>query len=389
MATPTERQTIFVDTVLAKRTNDSYVADLQNNSNGVKSNNCFRDLQYFSLIGSQPPDLMHDFLEGTLVYNFKCLIEDLLANKILIIDRIHSKLKEFVYGKNDRENKVPVTLFRKKNFKTDCLKMSASAMWTLIRIFPLLFGLALKSNEKYLHFCNLIEIFRKLNGHSFTEEQIIVIENEIKTYLEKFALLYPNRNITAKQHFMIHYGFSIREFGPPYSYSTMRYESKHSYFKELYHSTKNRKNLTKTLSYKHQRLQLFYLMSQNYVVDSVLGSNSADYDLDIVETILGEENLLCIKTVKYKGVLYKLNDIIYHRSGFKRIVKIISCRNGVQLFVDELVVIEYLPHMTGYSLLETERLNNAIKLEELEFVHPIDLYHVRGLKIVIPKFPID
>jgi len=206
--------------------------------------------------------------------------------------------------------------------------------------------MSLKSDDKYMHFCKLIEVFRKLNGHSFSEEKIVSIENEIKTYLERFALLYPNRNLSTKQHFMVHYGSSIRQFGPPFSYSTMRYESKHSYFKQLYNFTKNRKNLTKTLSYKHQRLQLFYLMSENYLVDSVLGSNSNENDLDIVEGILNEENLQCIKIIIFRGIFYKLNDIIYIQSGFKRIVKIIASANGVRLFLDQLVIADYFPHLT-------------------------------------------
>jgi len=127
------------------------LADLETNRNGVKSNNCFSELRFFDLICSQPPDLMHDFLEGTLVYNLKCLLED----------------------------------------------------------------------------------------------------------LEMFVAHYPSKNITAKQHFMTHYGNAIRQFGPPYSYSTMRF--------------------------RHQRVQLFYLMSPNYVVDSIIGSHSNDTDVEVVE----------------------------------------------------------------------------------------------------------
>ncbi len=388
MATPSERQTIFIDNEISKRTIDSYFADLETNGNGVKSNNCFKELRFFHLIGSQPPDLMHDFLEGALLYNFKCLLEYLLERKILSVEHIFKRFQKFEYGRNDSQNKVPCTLFNKKNFKVSNLKMSASAMWTLIRVFPLMFGLLLKEDDRFLHFCFLIEIFRKLNGRFFTEERITNIEHEIMSYLEMFVQLYPTKNITAKQHFIIHYGHAIRQFGPPFTYSTMRYESKHSFFKEIYHMTKNRKNLSKTLAFKHQRLQLFYLMSPNYVIDSIIGSRRSDNDLEVIEAILNEEHIECIKDIKFKGILYKLNDIIYHR-GFKRIVKIILTRTSAELFVDQFEDVEYLPHFTGFSLQETERINTAIKLEDLENIHPIDLYYVRNMKIVVPKFPID
>lgn len=43
-----------------------------------------RELKYFNIIDGFPLDLMHDFLEGVLVYNFgmmmKCLIDDQLLS---------------------------------------------------------------------------------------------------------------------------------------------------------------------------------------------------------------------------------------------------------------------------------------------------------------------
>jgi len=54
-------------------------------------------------------------------------------------------------------------------------------------------------------------------------------------------------------------------------------------------------------------------MSPNYVVDSIIGSHSNDTDVEVVEAILNEENIECVKSIKFKGIFYKINDIIYHR----------------------------------------------------------------------------
>ena len=42
-----------------------------------------------------------------------------------------------------------------------------------------------------------------------------------------FLQIYGSETLTAKWHFMTHYGQSIREHGPLVQYWCMRYESKH------------------------------------------------------------------------------------------------------------------------------------------------------------------
>ena len=136
-----------------------------------------------------------------------------------------------------------------------------------------MFGRILMLNQNYVHFLTLVEIFYLLNAQVFCEESIIIIEEKIFTYLNQFKTLYPGEPLTAKFHFMIHYGRSIREFGPVVQYSTMRFESKHSHFKQIDRAVHNQINLTKSITTKHQELQLFYLSSQNYFNSSEYGSN--------------------------------------------------------------------------------------------------------------------
>lgn len=54
--------------------------------------------------------------------------------------------------------------------------MSDTHTWTLIRIFPLIYSDLLKNNSYYVHFIELIEIFKTLMADSFSENMIKNLE---------------------------------------------------------------------------------------------------------------------------------------------------------------------------------------------------------------------
>ena len=122
-------------------------------------------------------------------------------------------------------------------------------------------------------------------------------EEKIFSYLNQFKTLFPGEPLTAKFHFMIHYGRSIREFGPVVQYSTMRFESKHSHFKQIDRAVHNQINLTKSITTKHQELQLFYLSSQNYFNSSEYGSNDtvSPVNLNILKNLLDSDDIMVLK----------------------------------------------------------------------------------------------
>jgi hypothetical protein len=96
---------------------------------------------------------MHDFLEGTLVYNLKIMMRYLEKEKILTIIQLNNSIKAFKYGRINRKNEIPYDLFKREALKNKKgLKLSATHMWTLIRVFPILFDQRLNDNIYYLHF---------------------------------------------------------------------------------------------------------------------------------------------------------------------------------------------------------------------------------------------
>ena len=69
----------------------------------------------------------------------------------------------------------------------------------------------------------------------------------IQEYLGECQRLFPEVNLRAKHHYLAHYPDLILEFGPLVRVWTLRFESKHSYFKRCLRQSQNYKNVTHTL----------------------------------------------------------------------------------------------------------------------------------------------
>lgn len=286
---------------------------------------------------------------------------------------------------------------------SDKLKLSATSAWTLIRIFPIMFGDIFKNDLRYMNFIELIEIYRLLMSDKYNEELIVKIENKIEKHLENYKLYYPDKTIIAKQHFMVHYGRAIRTFGPPNTYSTMRFESKHSYFKRVYDSTHNNINITLSLATRHQYLQVYYLSSDNYFKSIHFGPrlklDSITLDVlqikfEILNFNIEVTNIQGHKWVEFRGEKYKSEDIVVFdileddTPCFGSIVLIIQTVEGPYLFLSEMEIVKYSKEHAGYILKDKE-INPLISLDKLVHYKPLDLYLLsENRKLVVPKYPL-
>jgi len=320
-------------------------------------------------------------------------------------ENLSEKIESFQYGRLDLKSRVP-NIFT--NRQSDSKKLSASHFWTFIRILPLIYGEELKTNEYFNHYLDLIEIFFLINDHTFTEVKIQAIEKKVAAYLSQFKILYPNESISAKFHFMVHYGRAIREYGPPRQYSTMRFESKHATFKRFVAAIHNHKNFTKTLSEKHQHLQLFHLLSPNYFSSNIFGSRETKIDSsssDIISSLLFDGILKdfkienCSKKITYfKWVIfdlveYTIGDLICFENKqelptFGKIKHLIVHEDNLYFFLDVFTTVTFRKYQMGYLLEENlNRLNRVQPLKTLKNKIPMDIYKMpNGDLIVSPKY---
>ncbi|KAK3923571.1 Hydroxyacylglutathione hydrolase [Frankliniella fusca] len=94
------------------------------------------------------------------------------------------------------------------------------------------------------------------------------IELLAEQYLSLRKSVIPLVSLKCKHHYLLHYGELTRKFGPLQRWSTIRFESKHQYFKSALKHASNFINPTLSLSYRHQYLQA-YLREGNLFPTSV------------------------------------------------------------------------------------------------------------------------
>ncbi len=93
----------------------------------------------------------------------------------------------------------------------------------------------------------------------------------------------------------------------------MRFEGKHNYYKQVHRANHNNINLTKSLANKHQNLQVYHLLSQNFFLDLELGSIQRQNNIaknTLIQNELKCSNFNLYNWIDKKGIKYQVNDII-------------------------------------------------------------------------------
>jgi len=365
----------------------------------MKSNCCLDNLQYFSSINGLPPDLMHDWLEGSLPKAFSLTMEYLISKKLYSVNQLNADLKSFVYGRINSKSKVPHELF---SSNTKQFSLSATHQWTLIQIIPFIIGYRFRYDEYVLHYLSLIELFRTLTDDCYNHEKLLKMADDIETYIAWFKILYPTVKLTTKIHNMAHYPRFIRVNGPPLDYWAMRFESKHHNLKRIHFATNNHINLLSSLANRHQNTQLYHTTSTNYFQECSFGSiHTLDTQVkDFVSLHLNSHtHLQFYNYIKYHGIKYTIGDIIVIKRKTNTFTptfaKILTVANDLKtnifyLITDELITVKYVPFLTGYMIdYNQDSLLKLTKIIDLVHFAPIDCYHLKsGEHVVIPKYEI-
>ena len=78
-------------------------------------------------------------------------------------------------------------------------------MWVLSRYFPLMVGSKVPEDDiKWINFQKLLEIARYLFAHEIDEDDLGVLDVLITEHHRQFLILYPNKNVIPKMHFLLH-----------------------------------------------------------------------------------------------------------------------------------------------------------------------------------------
>ncbi len=133
--------------------------------------------------------------------------------------------------------------------------INAIQCWCLLRNVPLIFGDIVPQEDKYWQLLLLLlQIVNIVFSSILTEGLTVYLKHLIMEHHRLFKCLFPGKNLLPKHHLMCHYPRCIRNIGPIVHMWSMRYESKHNFFKT---QPKCFKNITQMLAKKHQNFMAY------------------------------------------------------------------------------------------------------------------------------------
>ena len=199
-----------------------------------------------------PPCLGHDLFEGVVCYDVMLYLKYMVHTKNWFdFGLINQRISEFHFHGTDKSD-IPAHI----NITNKRLTGHAVQNWTFIRYLPLLIGDKVDSSDDvWIAVIKLREITELVTAPLLSNGQVEYLHSCTEEYLLERARLFPDTSLRPKHHYLLHYAELIRQFGPLIWVWTLRFESKHKFFKYVISSSQNFINVSKTLSTRHQMLQ--------------------------------------------------------------------------------------------------------------------------------------
>lgn len=308
------------------RTPNSYDLDAdicaiqEENYNGIKKNSSLNSINYFHVCNpGLPPCIAHDLFEGIVPLDLSLCLNSLVKKKILSYDFINNNLKSITFYL-EKKNYFPCI---KKN---DKLTGSATEIMWIIRTIPFAFHskFELLSNTKEWE---MILILRRICcmclSFKMSIDQVAILRDQILSYITLRHQNFPNDQLKPKHHYLTHYPYLIRCFGPLRHLWTLRFESKHQFFKDAIRHTKNYKSVLYSLADKHQLSQIINYSSSSLFSNKANSNDANIFNIENIEPafhneILTNNYFLSLKYITsnalFRGVTYKSDMIICVKS---------------------------------------------------------------------------
>ncbi|XP_064464354.1 uncharacterized protein LOC135375612 [Ornithodoros turicata] len=238
---------------------------------GVTARSPLLQIPGFDVTQQLLPDAMHDILEGGIAFVLKHVLKSLAVSEVITATSL-SIVSTFKYGFHDSKSK-PAPLPASFLTPTGSLRGTASQKWCLFRLLPQMIGhLVPEGNPAwagYLQYRHIVDII--LAG-KVPKDSTTYLEVEIEAFLKKFMEVFPDKKLIPKMHFLVHYPRFMRMYGPPRMFWSMRFESKHSYFKNIATKSKSFVNICKTMSNRGQLLQCYEFSAPTFAKPLVAGT---------------------------------------------------------------------------------------------------------------------
>ncbi|KAL3970579.1 LETM1 and EF-hand domain-containing protein 1, mitochondrial [Sarotherodon galilaeus] len=219
---------------------------------GINRRSRIVDVPAFDLIKQTPQDIMHVIFEGVASMEVKFVLKHLILSGQLELDKFNSDIQNFPYSPLEIRDKPSPISFGTLAANDNKLKQSCGQMLILLKI--LLFLLYGVESEYVVFIRKLIMIVQIVLAPIISLQTVLQLRSMIEEHLYQFKQLFPEVNIIPKQHYMLHLPSQILSLGPLIRSMCMRFEAKHSYFKQ-WASKLNFKNVCKSLANHNQFLE--------------------------------------------------------------------------------------------------------------------------------------
>jgi len=383
-----------------KRTIESYKNSVaaqadQEINDGIKFDSIFNQLKYFHVCQpGLPPCLGHDLFEGVVSFDLAMYIKHLVTvGKHFTYGQLNRTISQFTYQGSDANNK-PCEV--KPN--SEKLGGHAAQNWCLLRLFPILVGDRIKNplDDEVWQLClKLREIVDLICAPKIHTNQVAHLKILIEEYIQLRTATFPEKTLKPKHHYLVHYPELILQFGPLIRLWTLRFESKHSYFKQCARKLHNFKNLCSTLAERHQLLQAYLHAGNLFPPTLQMGQPSTFddklYQIGIQRAVslkgLRPEHTIETPSVTFKGTLYKRGMTVVvdqNDTGYLlgKILLILVNEATVHFVVQQYQSVPVVDLGVYCLQSNSEAHYQCLTVEKLVDYYPLSVYNQFGLNLV-------
>ncbi|XP_031780303.1 uncharacterized protein LOC100679989 isoform X1 [Nasonia vitripennis] len=384
------------------RTVASYANALEQKGNsndfeGIKFDSVFNQLQYYHVCSpGLPPCIGHDLFEGIITYDLRLFIDYLIQQKWFTLQQLNSRIDKFPYSIEDRQDK-PCTL----SLNSEKITGGAVQIWNFLYILPLLIEDKIKDAEDNVWQLLIIltEIVEIVCSSTIHVTYLPYLDSLICEYLCTRENLFPDTKMRPKHHYVRHYAKLILAFGPLIKVWTMRFESKHRFFKRCIRYLLNFINVVKSLSEKHELHQSLVRLGADirlevetfdlndfqidvYSADIINAIRKADLPSDIQEC----SKIVIIGTAYKKGNILALKQYEYQNNViFGKICLLLYCNESDIFILFEILETEFIPYLRAYRVRKTISYE-CCSLQTVLHFKPMNEYNLGNMLCIKPRF---
>lgn len=364
---------------------------------GVKFNSFFNSLSHFHVAApGLPPCLGHDLFEGLVDYDLALYIQYFVKErKWFTYDVLNENISKFPFLGTDASNMLSSTVTKGKKIGGQAVQN-----WWFLRFFSLIvFNHIRDTNDDiwqlYLKLKDIVEIIVSPCIHA---SQIAYLKVLVDEYLEERTDLFPHESLRPKHHFLSHYHWLIIMFGPLIRLWTLRFESKHSFFKRCARYSQNFINITSTLAEKHQLLQAFCSRGQLFP-DQIKLLKEAHFHVDLYSTHIRQA--VTVSEIETENCLVSDEVLVFGTRYKKGMFLLVGVDNGSLKFASLLLVllsrgnvyfvVKHHPshYLCNYGVHEINTIAESdtvcVPFSSLLDYYPLSAYRVNGLAMVTLK----